>query len=274
MFPSVRCSATDPPSVSCGSPTCCGLYALRGRFLTAPGNFLPIQLHRVPDRIYGFLGAGEVLDVDLLVFQLFVVFEKASQLIEAMLGQLVEALVGAVLGVFEGDADDLLVVLAVVDHVHHAYGPNDQKAQRLDGLLHEHEHVERVAVVAQGPGNKPVVGRVVDGRVEDAVYLQEPRGLVQLVLHLRALGDLDQRLKLRGRVLTYLHVMPGMRHLHSSRSPRDGPIANPRPYFSATRTAKPEPPPGRQPPYIVPQPERKLPMTRGKGVLVGPPALL
>ena len=201
----------------------------------------------MPDGRLGLLRVREVLDVDLLALELLVVLEKTLQLVEAVLGQLVVALVGAVLGVLQGHADDLLVVLAIVDHAHHAYGPHDHQAQRLHGLLHEDEHVERVAVVAQGPGNKPLVGRVVDGRVEDAIHLQETRVLVQLVLHLRALGDLDQRLKLPGGVLPYLHVVPGMRHLHSSRRPRDGPIADHRPSFSAARSAKHAPRPSDNP---------------------------
>src|SRR5215210_6075518 len=145
ICPSVRCSATDTPSVSCVR---CGLYALSDLFLTAPGELLVVELHRVLDGLHGFFRAGEVLDVYLLVLQLLVVFEEAPKLVESVLGQLVVALVGAVLRVFQGDADDLLVVLAVVHHVHHPYGPHGEQAQRVHGLLHEDEHVERVAVIA------------------------------------------------------------------------------------------------------------------------------
>lgn len=56
--------------------------------------------------------------------------------------------------------------------------------------LHEDEDVHGVIVLAERPGDEAVVVRVDDGRVEDPVHLDEPRLLVQLVLHLAPLGDL------------------------------------------------------------------------------------
>jgi hypothetical protein len=60
--------------------------------------------------------------------------------------------------------------------------------------LHEHEDVHGVVVLAERPGHEAVVVRVDDGRVEDPVHLDEPRLLVQLVLHLAPLGDLHDLL--------------------------------------------------------------------------------
>jgi hypothetical protein len=74
---------------------------------------------------------------------------------QPVLGQLVEVLVGSVLRVVEVDADDLLVVLPLVHHVHHPYRTGVQDAQGLNRLLHKNQHVERVIVVAQSSRMKP-----------------------------------------------------------------------------------------------------------------------
>lgn len=60
--------------------------------------------------------------------------------------------------------------------------------------LHEDEDVHGVVVLAERPRDEAVVVRVHDGRIEDAVHLDEPRLLVQLVLHLAPLGDLHDLL--------------------------------------------------------------------------------
>jgi hypothetical protein len=51
--------------------------------------------------------------------QHLVVLEKAPELRQPVLWQLAVVFIGAVFRVVEVDADDLLVTLAFVDHVHH-----------------------------------------------------------------------------------------------------------------------------------------------------------
>jgi hypothetical protein len=70
------------------------------------------------------------------------------QLGQPVLGELVEVLVAHILRVVEVDADDPLVVLPLVHHVHHPDRPRPQDAQRLDRLLHQNQHVKRIIVVA------------------------------------------------------------------------------------------------------------------------------
>src|SRR5205814_7348649 len=68
--------------------------------------------------------------------------------------------------------------------------------------------VERVAVRAVGLREEAVVRRVVHGRVQHAVQPQQARALVELVLHLRALGDLDDRAEVTLDVVAQLDVVP------------------------------------------------------------------
>src|SRR5256886_16473715 len=83
-----------------------------------------------------------------------------------------------------------------------------QDAERHHRLLTEHKHVERVAVLAVGLREEAVVRRVVHGRVQHAVQPQQARALVELVLHLRALGDLDDRAEVMLDVVAQLDVVP------------------------------------------------------------------
>ena len=93
--------------------------------------------------------------------------------------------------VVHGDGDDLVVDPLVVAHEEPADRPSPHDRERHDRLLHEDEHVQRVAVARVRLRDEAVVGRVMHRRVEDAIEHQEPGLLVQLVLALRPLRDLD-----------------------------------------------------------------------------------
>src|SRR5262249_25599265 len=73
----------------------------------------------------------------------------------------------------------------------YADGAGLHDRQREHGLLAENQRVERITVVAVRPRYEPVVGRVMDCAVEDAIEPEEPRGFIELVLVLAALRDLD-----------------------------------------------------------------------------------
>ena len=109
------------------------------------------------------------------------------------------------------DGDDLVVDPLVVAHAHDADGVGPQ--QHAGGhLLAQHQHVERVVVVAVGARHKAVVGRVVYRAVQHAIDAQQARCLVQLVLHLRAHRDLDEDGEPGFRIVRQAHVVPGMSH--------------------------------------------------------------
>ena len=73
--------------------------------------------------------------LDVLVLVLLVVLEEPPDLVEPVLGQLGDVLKVAVLGVVGVDGDDLVVALALVDHLHHADGLGAQEGHGDDGLL-------------------------------------------------------------------------------------------------------------------------------------------
>ncbi len=124
--------------------------------------------------------------------------------------QLGDIRVVLVFGVVEVDGDDLVVPALVVGHGHDADGAGPQDAEGRHRLLAQHEDVERITVRAVRLRQKAVVGRVVDGAVQDTIESQKPRLLVELVFHLRALRDLDDRGEVMLDVRAQGNIVPGV----------------------------------------------------------------
>ena len=78
------------------------------------------------------------------------------------------------------------------------------------GIGHQDEHVERIAVVAQGAGEEAVVAGVVHGAVEHAVEAEDAELLVELVLVALVGRDLDDGGDDLRRVRAGRDVVPGM----------------------------------------------------------------
>jgi hypothetical protein len=111
-----------------------------------------------------------------------------------------------------GDGDDLVVLLAHVNQGHQADGAGVDDGQRHDRLLAQHQHVERIVVLGQSLGDESIVGRVVDGGVENAVEFDQAAGLVELALHAGAEGTFNDRLELARQLIAGSDVVPGMDH--------------------------------------------------------------
>ena len=77
--------------------------------------------------------------------------------------------------IVDAHGDDLVVAALVVDHAQPAERPRAHDRQRLDGLLHQHEDVERIAVVGVRARDEPVVRRVVHRAVQHAIEAQAGR---------------------------------------------------------------------------------------------------
>ena len=103
------------------------------------------------------------------VLQLLVHREEVLHLVEDMPGQLGDVLVIVVSGVVKGDGDDFLILAAAVVHDDDADGVAPHQGHGDDVLRAEHQHVQGVAVVSVGAGDKAVVGRVVGGGVQHPV---------------------------------------------------------------------------------------------------------
>ena len=75
---------------------------------------------------------------------------------------------------------------------------------------HQHEHVERIAVVAQRAGQEAVVAGIVDRAVEHAVEPEDAELLVELVLVALVGRDLDDGRDLVGGLGAGRDVVPGV----------------------------------------------------------------
>ncbi len=72
------------------------------------------------------------------------------------------------LGIVHMHRDDLVVRAFLVLHGDDADGVGPEEAERRDDRLPaQHEHVQRIAVLAVRPGQEAVVGRVMDSGAPD-----------------------------------------------------------------------------------------------------------
>ena len=166
------------------------------------------MVHGLPDDLHGGGPVVHILGHGLLALQGLVDREEVLHLVKEVGGQIHQVVVGVVGGIGEGDGDDLLVVLAAVQHGDVADGVAAHQCEGVDFLRTEHQHVQRIAVVAVGAGNEAVVGGVVGGGVEHPVQDDKPGFLIQLVLLLAALGNLNDRHEVLGLEAAGADIMP------------------------------------------------------------------
>ena len=93
------------------------------------------------------------------------------------------------------------------------------RVKRMHRLLADHQRIERIAVVAERPGDEAVVGGIVHGAVQHPIQTQQSGLLVQLVLVLAAFRhfDDDREHRFDDRVV-HVAVMPGMHPLKVARA--------------------------------------------------------
>ena len=103
-------------------------------------------------------------------------------LVEQVRTQLGEVVRAVVQRVVERHADELGVGALLVLHPEHAERTGPHPAAREGRVLQQHQGVERVAVLGEGVGDEPVVGRVEGGREQAAVEPHHARHMVVLVL--------------------------------------------------------------------------------------------
>ena len=161
----------------------------------------------------------EALDLDGLVLEHLVVLEEALELAREVARKLRDVAELRIGRIIDMDGDDLVVGHPIIEHAHQADGARAHHGERYHRLVAEHQHVERIAVLAVGARHESVVRRVDDRAVEDAIDAQEAALLVELVFHARATRDLDHDVEplVRG-VRVDLEVVPWMgRHRATSR---------------------------------------------------------
>jgi hypothetical protein len=136
-------------------------------------------------------GVAPAANFDALALEILVDSEEVGDLAQHVGVDLGDVLHILVAGIALADAENLLVSEALVEHLENADGADLHDAAGEAGRVDQDEAVERVAVVAEGRGDKAVVAGVVDGRVEVAVEAEDVQFLVVLVLVDALVGDLD-----------------------------------------------------------------------------------
>lgn len=124
------------------------------------------------------------------------------------------------------DTQNLCVATSVVGHPHHANGANMDPAAGKGGVLGEHQHIERVAVLGKGVGDKSVFGRIGRGRKEAAIKADSTGFMVDFVLIAATSGDFDDDID--GFHLTILPRSMLLRRRSRSATVRDSPTVTTR----------------------------------------------
>jgi hypothetical protein len=114
-------------------------------------------------------------------------------------GQVVKVAQVLLARVARGHAQDLVIAALLVGHPEHADRAAADQAAGKRGFQHQHQRVERIAVLAQGVRHEAVVGGVL-GRGEQRPVQPDPAAsVVDLVLVPASPRDLDQDVKFHGR---------------------------------------------------------------------------
>ena len=103
----------------------------------------------------------------------------------------------AIFGVIGVDSDNLVVLLALIEHAHDANGLGAEEGEGDDRLLHQDQDIQGIVVFAVGLRDEPVVVRVGDRTEENAINVEETGGLVELVFDLGATGNLNDCKKMK-----------------------------------------------------------------------------
>ena len=141
--------------------------------------------------------------------------EEVSHLLKNVAGERLNASICVVIGILEGNCNDLLVVLAVIEHGDNSDRITLHQHQRIDRLVAQQQHIQRISVVCKSTGYKTVVCRIMCRGVQDSVKNYESCLLVQLILLLASLFDLNNCQKIMGSYACGVNVMPDVHFMSS-----------------------------------------------------------
>ena len=125
--------------------------------------------------------------------QVLVHLKEVLDLLEVVLRDVVQLVEPVGIGIAQRDRQHLLVGRAAVHQVEQPDGPGVDQTAGEDRDGHEHQDVQRIAVVAERAGQKAVVAGIVHGAVEHPVQPEHAELLVELVLVPLVGRDLDDR---------------------------------------------------------------------------------
>src|SRR6185437_10289142 len=125
------------------------------------------QLHAVFDDLHGLLGTAHIELFEVAIAQLVVVDEEGADFIGEVGPQVLQRLLVLMRLGMTGDGDQAVIpdpflfVLLALARLHDADQPAADHAARDDRRIHQHEHIERVAVLAEGRGYETeVIGKI------------------------------------------------------------------------------------------------------------------
>src|SRR6266540_1563369 len=219
-------------------PPRCAPPSARAETISSPRpNFLsvtdPMPVFRVmrpalrPDCVEFFLVAGDGFhdylrgDVALLPsdhlypapFEILVDEKEVLDLLQRVLRKIGDVEVFLIKRIIARNRENLVVGLATVAHLQHAERTAVDETAGECRLVHEHEYVERVAVLVQRPWNETVLAGIMDRGIQHPIQTDQPRFLVELVLVLAAGGNLHHRRDRVGWMGSGGKIMPGIYHV-------------------------------------------------------------
>src|SRR5436190_5054989 len=152
---------------------------------------LAVALARVLDLLDRVLARVPAVDLHLLLLEVLVDREEVGDLVAQLIRDVLELLHPIPARVAQWHAQHLVVNAGVVLHAEEGDRLHVDHAARK-GRLRDADHgVERVAVAAQRLRDEAVVGRIDDGREQEAVEHERVALVIPLVLVPAPLGDLD-----------------------------------------------------------------------------------
>lgn len=146
------------------------------------------------------------------MLQRFVYGKEMSHFIKNVSGELCDIRIHIVVGIVEGDRDDLFVASAVIHHRDHADGIAFHDRHGVDGFGAKNENVKRVSIIAVGSRNEAVIRGIVCRGIQDSVQTQQSAFLIQFVFFLRALRNFDDTDEIFGLNAFFTHIMPNVAH--------------------------------------------------------------
>src|SRR5215213_2548584 len=133
---------------------------------------------------------GRTLD-RLPRLEVFVDAEKVLDLEQQVLANVVDVSNVVSADIRRRNADDLVVTAGLIPHPEHGNGSTGDQAPGKRRLRHEHQGVERIAVLTEGSLDEAVVGGILRRGEERPVQPDPSSVVVDLILVLLALRDLD-----------------------------------------------------------------------------------
>ena len=116
------------------------------------------------------------------------------------------------LRVLGGHSNDLMILLAGVNHGHQADGASMDDGKGHNGFLAQHQHVERVVVFGERLRYEAVIRRIVNRRVEDAIKPDQAARFVEFIFHARAKRNFDHAVEFLRQLVAGSYVVPRMNH--------------------------------------------------------------